>query len=157
MNSGFGSILYLLRSERGRSQRAVANDLGISQALLSHYENGIREPKLDFIVRLCGYYDVSADYILGRTDDRNRVTLPRDTDELRRLSESVGRILETIGRGGGDRLRDSAARYFGVVAANVENMLSEPEAAYDPMRDANMKTAEAALRGAVKQNKVDHD
>jgi transcriptional regulator with XRE-family HTH domain len=157
MNSGFGSILYLLRSERGRSQRAVANDLGISQALLSHYENGIREPKLDFIVRLCGYYDVSADYLLGRTDDRKCVTLPRGTDELRRLSESVGRILETLGRNGDDMLRDSAARYFGVVTANVENMLSEPAEAYDPMRDADIKTAEAMLRGALKRNKVEHD
>ena len=52
------------------SQRTAAADLGISQALLSHYENGIREPGLSFVVRACDYYHVSADFILGRTLSR---------------------------------------------------------------------------------------
>ena len=56
--------------ERGVSQRTAAGDLGISQALLSHYENGIREPGLAFVVKACDYYHVSADFILGRTLSR---------------------------------------------------------------------------------------
>ena len=44
MSSEFSRTLSLLRRERGVSQRTAAMDLGISQALLSHYENGIREP-----------------------------------------------------------------------------------------------------------------
>ena len=59
--------LSALRKCRGLSQRQVAADLGISQALLSHYENGAREPGLGFVVRVCDYYGVSADYLLGRT------------------------------------------------------------------------------------------
>ena len=43
----------------------------MSQALLSHYENGIREPGLTFVVKACDYYQVSADYLLGRTNDRS--------------------------------------------------------------------------------------
>ena len=39
----------------------------MSQALLSHYENGIREPGLAFVSKVCDYYHVSADYMLGRT------------------------------------------------------------------------------------------
>ena len=54
----------------GLSQRQAASDLGVSQALLSHYENGAREPKLDFVVRACDYYGVTADYILGRNGER---------------------------------------------------------------------------------------
>ena len=46
MNAEFSRTLSLLRQEKGVSQRTVANELGISQALLSHYENGIREPGL---------------------------------------------------------------------------------------------------------------
>ncbi|MEG1917763.1 MAG: helix-turn-helix transcriptional regulator, partial [Oscillospiraceae bacterium] len=53
------------------SQRTAAADLGISQALLSHYENGIREPGLPFVVRACDYYHVSADFALGRTLSRD--------------------------------------------------------------------------------------
>ena len=67
MQTEFSRTLSLLRQERGVSQRTAAGELGISQALLSHYENGIREPGLAFVVRACDYYNVSADYILGRT------------------------------------------------------------------------------------------
>ena len=66
----FSRTLSLLRQERGVSQRTAAGDLGISQALLSHYENGIREPGLAFVVKACDYYHVSADFILGRTLSR---------------------------------------------------------------------------------------
>ena len=70
MASEFSRTLSLLRTERGVSQRTAAKDLGISQALLSHYENGIREPGLAFVVKACEYYNVSADFILGRTLSR---------------------------------------------------------------------------------------
>ena len=51
MNSDFPRILTLLRKERGISQKQAASELSISQALLSHYEKGIRECGLDFVVR----------------------------------------------------------------------------------------------------------
>lgn len=71
MASDFSRTLSLLRQEKGVSQRKAATDLGISQALLSHYENGIREPGLSFVVKACDYYRVSADYLLGRTLSRD--------------------------------------------------------------------------------------
>lgn len=43
MATDFSRTLSMLRKEQGISQRKVAAALGISQALLSHYENGIRE------------------------------------------------------------------------------------------------------------------
>ena len=52
---------------RGLSQRRVASDLKISQALLSHYENGLREPRLEFLVTLSEYFHVSTDFLLGLT------------------------------------------------------------------------------------------
>ena len=70
MISEFSKKLSLLRRERGVSQRTAAGDLGVSQALLSHYENGVREPGLSFVVKACDYYNVSADFILGRTLSR---------------------------------------------------------------------------------------
>jgi len=63
----FSEVFAQLRRDRNLSQRQAAAELKISQALLSHYENGLREPRLDFVVRACEYYGVSADYILGRT------------------------------------------------------------------------------------------
>ena len=71
MATDFSRTLSLLRQEKGVSQRKAAGELGISQALLSHYENGIREPGLAFVVKACAYYHVSADFLLGRTLNRD--------------------------------------------------------------------------------------
>ena len=70
MQSDFPRVLALLRKEKGISQKDAAKELGVSQALLSHYEKGIRECGLDFLIRAADFYGVSADYFLGRTDIR---------------------------------------------------------------------------------------
>ena len=85
MNANFSRVLALLRQEKGISQRKAAADLGISQALLSHYENGIREPGLAFVAKACDYYHVSADYLLGRTLSRDGAII--EAEELIDASE----------------------------------------------------------------------
>jgi transcriptional regulator with XRE-family HTH domain len=75
MNTEFPRILTLLRKEKGISQKSAATQLSISQALLSHYEKGIRECGLDFLVRCAHFYDVSCDYLLGLSPDRKGHTL----------------------------------------------------------------------------------
>lgn len=67
MNTDFPRIITLIRKERKISQKQVAADLGVSQALLSHYEKGIRECGLQFLIRAADYYGVSCDYLLGRS------------------------------------------------------------------------------------------
>ena len=92
MTRGFSETMSELRRKKGASQRTAAADLGISQALLSHYENGAREPGLDFVCRACEYYGVSADYLLGRTDEPGGETAPRLhalAEELRALAARV--------------------------------------------------------------------
>lgn len=69
MSSEFARIMTLLRKERKISQKKAAEDLGISQGLLSHYEKGKRECGLDFLVRAADYYNVSCDYLLGRSPE----------------------------------------------------------------------------------------
>ncbi len=85
MNAEFARTLSLLRQEKGVSQRTASSELGISQALLSHYENGIREPGLTFVVKACAYYNVSADYLLGRTLTRDGTTI--SAEELYDISQ----------------------------------------------------------------------
>lgn len=70
MNSNFPRILSLLRKEKGISQKKAAESLGISQSLLSHYEKGIRECGLSFVLKVAEFYDVSCDYLLGKTANR---------------------------------------------------------------------------------------
>ena len=70
MQRDFAQTMSELRREKGVSQRTAASELNISQALLSHYENGAREPGIPFICRACEYYGVSADYMLGISDEK---------------------------------------------------------------------------------------
>ena len=99
-NPDFSRTLSLLRQEKGISQRQAAQALGISQALLSHYENGAREPGLAFVCRACDYYGVSADYLLGRTEDdapdRAVRALRELAEELRALAERTDAQLEEL-------------------------------------------------------------
>ena len=98
MNANFSRVLSLLRQEKGVSQRKAASELGISQALLSHYENGIREPGLEFVAKACDYYHVSADYLLGRTLSRDGAII--EAEELVDASEGRetlrGSIMATL-------------------------------------------------------------
>ncbi len=78
LNSSFPRLITLLRKERGTSQKQAAADLAVSQALLSHYEKGIRQCGLDFVVKVADYYQVSCDYLLGRTADKSGTTIAVD-------------------------------------------------------------------------------
>ncbi len=90
MNGDFPRIMTLLRKERGLSQKQAAMELGVSQALLSHYEKGIRECGLDFVLRIADYYHVSCDYLLGRSADRNGATLSLDDAAFQEGTEEEG-------------------------------------------------------------------
>ena len=84
--SKFAAILSQLRKERGSSQKKAAADLGISQALLSHYEKGIRECGLDFVIKCSEYYGVTTDYLLGVSKSRYGL----DEDYLSRIAGEDG-------------------------------------------------------------------
>lgn len=70
MSTAISTRLVDLRKDRNLSQKDAAKALGVSQALLSHYEKGIRECGLDFLCNAASFYDVSADYLLGRSESR---------------------------------------------------------------------------------------
>ena len=78
MNQNFPRIITLLRKEQGLSQKKAAEQLEISQALLSHYEKGIRECGLEFLVKIADFYGVSCDYLLGRSPNRTGETITVD-------------------------------------------------------------------------------
>ena len=101
LNHDFCRTLALLRKEKKVSQREAAKALGISQALLSHYENGAREPGLAFVRKACDYYRVSADFLLGRSMSREGTTI------------------------GAEELYDASAQKGNVVRGNISAMLNK--------------------------------
>lgn len=90
--SKFAVVLSRLRKERGISQKKAATDLGISQALLSHYEKGIRECGLDFVIKCSEYYGVTTDYLLGISDSRNGI----DSNYFDQVNDKSGRSISNL-------------------------------------------------------------
>ena len=71
-NNILGQRIKSLRKEHKYTQEDVAKKLNISIAALSRYETGTFEPKsLELIVDLSTLYNVSTDYLLGKTDAKN--------------------------------------------------------------------------------------
>ena len=153
MKSNFAEVLSRLRREKGLSQRCAASSLGVSQALLSHYENGVREPKLEFVCRACTYYRVSADQILGMTDDLPELTIPapHGCENALRLKSAICYIFEKLDELDVPELYAAAVNYLLVPAENVANLLRDPFTPYDPARDADFKIAEAALVAGLRK------
>ena len=58
-------ILRELREDRDLSQTDVADLLNTTQQVYSRYENGINTLPIKYLITLCKYYNVSADYVLG--------------------------------------------------------------------------------------------
>ncbi|MDE7306852.1 MAG: helix-turn-helix domain-containing protein [Clostridia bacterium] len=64
----FNDKLKQLRLERELPQNQVAEKLGITRAAYANYEQGIREPSYEILKRICLFFEVSADYLLGLED-----------------------------------------------------------------------------------------
>ncbi|HIY46317.1 MAG TPA: helix-turn-helix domain-containing protein [Candidatus Borkfalkia excrementipullorum] len=57
-----------LRKEAGLSQTQLAQKLGITQRKLSYLESGQSEPDMETLCRMADFFDVTTDYLLGRTE-----------------------------------------------------------------------------------------
>jgi transcriptional regulator with XRE-family HTH domain len=171
MASDFSRTLALLRREKRISQRTAATDLQVSQALLSHYENGLREPGLSFVLRAAEYYGVTCDYLLGRsmvrresgtgTAEQEPVHAPQ-TDASTLVESALGQLLALAERAGSKQLNGELATYFSLAVYRAFRYLymADPqnsEAAFhtknehfDALCDARAKLTELRLRAAAK-------
>ncbi len=68
----FPTKLKETRIKNKYSQKQVAEGIGISETLYQKYEYGKTKPAYDVIIKLCNYFNVSADYLLGLSDDPTR-------------------------------------------------------------------------------------
>lgn len=72
--------LRSLRLEKGESLEKIAKYLNVTIQTISNYETEKREMSPDTIIKLANYYDVSTDYLLGKSNERNPEKL--DTDKI---------------------------------------------------------------------------
>lgn len=70
-NNIFAKRLRQLREEKEMTQKDIANIVGTTDNAIGNYERGTRMPDAEMLTRLSSIFDVSIDYLLGRTDIRN--------------------------------------------------------------------------------------
>ena len=167
-NNDFPRILTLLRKERGFSQKKAAADLGISQALLSHYEKGVRECGLDFLVRAAAYYGVSCDYLLGRSMARDGSAVPAERmegtateTEHSQIVQAAALLLQVAESLESKQLSHEIESYFAVAIykvyrylymadpAGVDAVFRAPQDRFEYLCDARMKEHELKIRLAA--------
>lgn len=60
--------LIRLRKERHLTQKQVAEGVGLTTIAIQNYESGRRKPAYDILIALADYFNVSLDYLVGRSD-----------------------------------------------------------------------------------------
>ena len=63
----------IIKKDAGLTQEKLAEIFKTKKATISRYETGTRDPKLDTLVDFADYFNVSTDYLLGRTENRKRL------------------------------------------------------------------------------------
>ncbi len=108
-----------LRKEEKKTQADMGAVLGMSQRAYGHYENGDRDMSPEVLIALADYYDVSIDYLLGRTSGK-QMKYERVKElrlELKLTQAQVGEIL-------GVNQRTYSQYELGVRSISVDHLVS---------------------------------
>lgn len=182
MKSEFSRVLSSLRKEANLSQKEVSVKLEISQALLSHYEKGMREPGLAFVVRAANFYGVSCDYLLGRSLDKygNAVSAEQILDtslekdnvllgsanavlQKKLIVNSISMLLDLVSRTKSKELMAEVSSYFYfpiyktyryiLKQSSNEKTFSISEEYFESLCDAEQKVREVKIKALAKNDK----
>ncbi|RWZ59859.1 XRE family transcriptional regulator [Halobacillus fulvus] len=83
-----GKRIKQLRDKHNLSQKRFSEAIGVSNVQLSRYESGTRQPDYDTLQKIADYFEVSIDYLFGRTS-----ALKNDSGEFDSIKE-INRLLE---------------------------------------------------------------
>ena len=94
-NGIIGETLKQLREQKGLSMSAISNEFGISLGAYQKYENNTRDVSTTLLKTIADFYNVSADYLLGRTEVREMNTLPKDEPTEEEVKSLENQIVES--------------------------------------------------------------
>lgn len=85
----FGQRLYQLRQKRGLTQKELSSRLGMARTTYSGYENGSREPDHQTLEKFADFFEVSIDFLIGRTKDKDPVETLIEFLDLELTNEEI--------------------------------------------------------------------
>jgi transcriptional regulator with XRE-family HTH domain len=93
-----GSRLRALRAERKINQEELGKKIGVGKTTISQYESETRKPDSETLVQLANIFDVSVDYLLGRSNQREQpyyALNDKDEKDIAKRLESLMGSLES--------------------------------------------------------------
>ncbi|MBE2923943.1 helix-turn-helix transcriptional regulator [Anoxybacillus flavithermus] len=90
----FGKRLRILRKNRNLTQKELADRFNVGESTIGMYERDEREPSFEFVKQLADFFNVTTDYLLGRTDDPNPPG--SDNEELGTLAR-INQLIKEYG------------------------------------------------------------
>lgn len=133
----FGQNLAKLRKEKNLSQYKLAELMNFSRGQIANYEQGSREPDFETLERFADFFEVSIDYLLGRSNE------PRSNiDQL----QEVNSYLDA-------QDMSKQLELFQIKLKSDENLTFNGEPMSDEDKDSLLETMEFALRMLKKQKK----
>lgn len=88
--------LKLLRKEKGITQKQLADSLGVSLPAIVNYENAQRSPSSAVVTLLSQYFNVSKEYLLGKTDERHPAQKWDDPELVQAVSDNLSTLFDTV-------------------------------------------------------------
>jgi transcriptional regulator with XRE-family HTH domain len=102
----FGQRLHDLRTENRYTQETLGEKLGVSPKTIGTWERGTREPPMKAIDALAKLFDVSADYLMGRSDKRHYYSLTEKDDK--QIDEKIKDIMDGLDPDGPNFFKNDA-------------------------------------------------
>lgn len=122
----FGERLRLLRSSKGLSQMDFAKQLKLSKSSVNMYERNEREPSLVTLETIADYFNVDLDYLLGKSEYRNKHQwLASITDEV--SEQECGNTIRIAARDGSFYERQLTDLQLAALQAILDQMPDVPE------------------------------
>ncbi len=108
----FSNNLRVLRKLRHMTQDALAQELNTTRSCISNYENGKRQPDSDIIHLIADYFDVSVDYLLGRSSIKMSLRSEEELQELEEISDTLHSITRLDLRNVSTKIKCAVLEYY---------------------------------------------
>lgn len=160
MENNFAKTMTELRHQKGITQKQAALSLGVSQALLSHYEKGVRECGLDFLMRAAAFYGVSCDTLLGISELPPVEQPPAEDPDKLAIINSLEILFDLLEGCQNDPFKKEVSKFLMLAVYRVVRPICDPgdeggsifnlpRRTFRATADAAMQIAEADIASAV--------
>lgn len=92
----FSQNLKKLRKQHGLTQAQLANKLGIGVSTIGMYESDIRNPSYEVLKKISNYFNVSIDYLINESTNKNTTNLDFFIEHIKQLTPSQRKQVEDL-------------------------------------------------------------